>query len=114
MPPWIAKSRPWIARASRSSIQSGSLPRAGTLLRQGAQRVAIPAHDLFRFFHFLLESRVVGSEAVVAIQGFDKKDLLAVPGLQAVDDFFRQDHAQRVPEFAHFEFDHKYLLLLQL
>jgi hypothetical protein len=70
------------------------------------QRVAIALHDFLRLLHFPGERWIVRTEPVIAVGCLDQEKPFSDARLQAADLFFRQDHAQRVSEFANLEFNH--------
>jgi hypothetical protein len=68
--------------------------------------IAVAADDIVRLCHFFLEAGIVRREQVATLRSFDQEQRLTVPGVQTMDDLFRQDNSERVPEFADLEFDH--------
>ena len=74
------------------------------------QSVAVALDDLIRSCQLFLEGWIVWRKLASAFRRFDEKERFTVAGLQAVDHFFRQHNAQRVPEFADFQYNHGFPL----
>jgi hypothetical protein len=70
------------------------------------QSVAVAFDDLVLFCHLFLDGRIVRCKSISAFRRFDQKESFTFSYLQAVDHFFRQHNAERVPEFTDFEYSH--------
>src|SRR5436309_574619 len=90
------------AKRERRAPQSRSAPS----LSQDMQRITVPADDVLRLRHLLFKLRIVGCEPVAAVRAFDQKQPLALPCVEAVNDFFRQDNPQRIPDPADLQLQH--------
>jgi hypothetical protein len=67
---------------------------------------------LSAFVILFLEGWIVRCKSISAFRRFDEKKSFTLASLQAIDHFFRQHNAERVPEFADFEYNHGFTFAL--
>jgi hypothetical protein len=89
------------ARQAHRARRSRPVPSLG----ENVECIAVAADDVLRLRHFFLEAGIVRLEQVATLRSFDQEQRFTLPGVQTIDDLFRQDNSERVPEFADLEFD---------
>ena len=76
------------------------------LLNENAKSVAVAVYNILRMDHFFFEFSIRGYELVSAVRRFDEQKTLPFSSVQALEQFFGQDHAERVTELAYFQFNY--------